>query len=236
LFENIAVVGIILFLAVIGGRVAAFFKLPMVTGYILVGIILGESYFSVINYQVSKDLQILADIAIGFIIFSIGGIFHFEQLKKNWKKILTLSLGESFTTALFVFVFCFIYSLFAPLTFMAVVFISIISISTAPAATVMVLREYDPEGPVTNYLYTLLGLNNFISIFLFSIASMIFLLVTHGNIATTFSWMPVWLQPAWFILGSMGTGFLLGIILAYFEHYEIRACGNIDFNRPGKAV
>jgi len=220
MFENLAIIGLILFLAVIGGRVAAFFKLPMVTGYILIGIILGRSYLGIIDSQVSGELQILADIAIGFIIFSIGGIFHLPRLRKRWKKMLALSLSESFMTFGLVFIFCLIYSFFLPLNFMAVVFISIIAISTAPAATVMVLREYDSEGPVTDYLYSLLGVNNFISIFLFSVASMIFLIFTHGEVQTTFEWMPVYLQPLWMILGSIAAGIALGFILAYLEHYE----------------
>lgn len=179
---------VVLIGSLVGGRLAARLHVPRVTGYLVVGLLAGPSFADLfglpyaITPQALDELRLLTDIALVLILVTIGGQFRTENLRRWHKRIIYFSLGEiglTFIVVALTTFFCnFLVLRFSvdgisllQTSFYFSIFLGIIAIATAPAATLMVIREYEAEGPSTSAILTLVGLNNFISIFAFAIAA-----------------------------------------------------------------
>ena len=187
---------VILVSALIGGRLATLCRIPRVTGYLLAGLITGPSFThlchlpSLVTHHALNELRLISDVALALILMNIGSQLRTENLRRWKQRIAFFSLSEALGTGLFVSVSVFVVNelivqhaitgltLFSSSLLFAL-FTGTISIATAPAATLMVVREYEAEGPVTSAILTLVSLNNLISVFLFSIA--VQLLVAPGG-------------------------------------------------------
>lgn len=196
-FQIIVALAVLLIGSLVGGRLAMLCRIPRVTGYLLAGLLVGPSFTNMfglphlVTHFALGELRLITDVALALILMNIGGQLRTENLRRWKHRIYLFSAGESLTTGLLVglAVFCanqFVLqasvaqlSLLQTSTYFAV-FTGIIGIATAPAATLMVIREYEADGPVTNVLLTLVGLNNLISAVTFAIACHL-LLTSNGN-------------------------------------------------------
>ena len=210
--------GALLILCLMMGRFVSHFRVPKVTGYLLAGILLSPSAINIFSNVLSQridssicELRFLCDLALGLIAFSIGGEFQNERFKKMGKKIITISLCETFATFFLVFCSLFFFTTNLPVA----ICLGILSIATAPAATLLVLREYDSEGVVTNSLLLLTGLNNFICLTLFTICFPAVIALSHGESSTTF--ILTIFSSLGSMLVSLAAGFILGFLLSVFE-------------------
>jgi len=185
----------VLFLsALFVGRAVFQWHLPRVTGYLLVGLCAGPSLSHLVGYPTLLDyadlarLEPVSHIALTLIMLAIGMHFQGEHLRRWQHRIAALSLCEIGITFTAVAIATTITHFFfgdveqiAPLQ--VGLFLGIISIATAPAATLLVIREYDSAGPVTDVVRTLIGLNNLVCVLLFNVA--VFSLLppsnTHSN-------------------------------------------------------
>lgn len=197
-FQIIMALAVLLIGALVGGRLATFCRIPRVTGYLLAGLLVGPSFAAIFNLPrlVSPfalgELRIIADVALALILMNIGGQLRTENLRRWKHRIYLFSAGEALSTGLLVGLSVFsvnhfvLQTVVAPLTLLQTstlfaVFTGIIGIATAPAATLMVIREYEADGPVTNALLTLVGLNNLLSAFAFAFATQL-LIVPDGDL------------------------------------------------------
>lgn len=210
--------GALLILCLMMGRFVSHFRVPKVTGYILAGILLSPSAIHMFSEVLSQrmegsicQLRFLCDLALGLIAFSIGGEFQNERFKKIGKKVLTISLCETVATFFLVSCLLFLFATNLPVA----ICLGILSIATAPAATLIVLREYDSEGEVTNSLLILTGLNNFICLTLFTICLPTVVALSHGE--SIAAWMEPLLSSLGSMLVSLAVGFILGFFLSVFE-------------------
>ncbi len=210
--------GALLILCLMMGRFVSHFRVPKVTGYLLAGIMLSPSAINIFSNVLSQrlddsicELRFLCDLALGLIAFSIGGEFQNERFKKMGKKIITISLCETFATFFFVFCSLFFFTRNLPVA----ICLGILAIATAPAATLLVLREYDSEGVVTNSLLLLTGLNNFICLTLFTICFPTVIALSHGESSSTF--ILTLFSSLGSMLVSLAAGFILGFLLSIFE-------------------
>ncbi|MEJ2700067.1 MAG: cation:proton antiporter [Desulfuromonadales bacterium] len=218
---------VILLGALVGGRLASLCRIPRVTGYLLVGLFAGPSFARVsglpelITPEALKDLRLISDVALALILMNIGGQFRMESLRRWKSRIFLFSLGESGITFLLVAAtglgvnLAFLQKSVAGLTILqtSVVFgllLGIIGVATAPAATLMVIREYEAEGPVTGTVLTLVGLNNLASILAFALAA--HLLIRPGESLSLLAFRM--LGP---ILIGGCLGFLLSIAAQWLE-------------------
>ena len=140
---------------------------------------------ALISWSSLDNLKFLSEIALALIMFAIGGQFRSEYLRRWGRQLFTLSCFEIGITFLFVFLTFFVANFFLLHSFVdpktglflsslqMAIFVAAIAIATAPAATLLVIREYESNGPVTEIVLALVGLNNFISIFIFNIFSFI---------------------------------------------------------------
>jgi len=227
-FQIITAVAVILIGSLVGGRVAAVCRVPRVTGYLLVGLLAGPSMAGLlhlphlITHRALEELQVLVDIALSLILMNIGAQLRTESLRRWKHRIILFSIGEAWATGLLVALCVFAMNQFflqklvigmdlLQTSLLFGVFTGIIGVATAPAATLMVIREYEAEGPVTNALLTLVSLNNLGSVIAFAIASQL-LVFPDGNLASV----------AYQTLFPIGLGGLFGFAMsAWAQRLEL---------------
>ena len=210
--------GFLLLFCLLLGRIVSHLRIPKVTGYILAGIVAGPSSLRFFSeglstslYNSLDELRFLSDLALGLIAFNIGGEFQQERFKKMGGGIVTVSLIETFITFSIVFCLLFLFTRNMP----AALCLGICAIATAPCATLLVLREYDSEGFVTNALTILTGLNNLICLGVFTLCFPIILIVGRGG-SLVGSSSTFFLSLTGF-LSSLVIGFILGFLFGIFE-------------------
>lgn len=156
----LAPVGAVMLLGLLGGKFARLIKLPKVTGYLLTGLIIGPSVLHLISKEVVESLSLLNDIALGLIMFSIGGVFEIHHIKQVGKKVLWLTVGQS-VGAIFLTTVALIV---VGMDFYPAILLGTIGIATAPAATILVCREFEAKGEFTDILITVVATSNIICI------------------------------------------------------------------------
>lgn len=200
---------IVVIVGVLGGKVATKFKLPSVSGYLVAGLFLGPSFFDLITKQDSVSFEIISELALSFIAFSIGSEFVYSEIKKLGKSIFIITLFEVIG-AIFV-VFAVMFFVFKQ-DFAFSIVIASMSAATAPAATLMVMKQYRAHGPVTKTLLPVVALDDVLGIIAFGIA----LAVAKISISVeTTSTAMMFLEPVIEIFGSVLLGFIIGVVLAF---------------------
>ena len=165
-------IGVLYFLAIGAGRLSSAIGIPRVTGYLIVGLAAGPSSSEILGLPALitlEQLHALApihDIILGLIVFTIGGSFSLRTIRKNGPKLFRISTFEVGLTALLVG----LGTAFLGASPIEAVFLSVISITTAPAATQMVMRECQSEGQLTDTVLPLIGINNLVAIIAFIIS------------------------------------------------------------------
>ena len=216
---GIITLGIILVGGLVGGKLAGIWHLPRVTGYLVAGLLIGPSFArltglpQLIGTQALDSLRIVSDIALGLIMLNIGGQCRTEHLKRWKQRLIWFACGEIALSFLLVSATAVLlnlavmqttlpgYSLWQTSLTLALL-LGVIGIATAPGATLMVIREYEADGPVTHTALTLVGINNVVSILAF-IASCIL----HPAKSV---WSMLWLMSGPLLLGGLA-GFAVSV-------------------------
>lgn len=203
----------------IGARAAGLLRLPAVTGYLVAGLILG--LIQVIPMQSLHGFEIVTDMALGFIAFSIGNELKWSLLKKLGKTPVFITLFETMGAVLVLFVALVAFGYPVPTALL----LSAIGASTAPAATLMIVRQYRAEGPVTHMLLPVVAMDNTVALITFSVLASIAQVMVAPPVDVS---ILVYLFPLAEILASLLVGALLGLLLAllmrFFERDNDRLC------------
>ena len=149
--------GLILLLALLAGHLVKVVRIPEVTGYILAGIALGPSVLGWVTAENLTALEVLSEVALGLILFSIGSVFQFSRFRRLGRQFLYLTLAESVLASVIVTVS--VLALGQP--WQVALLLGAIAIATAPASTLMVIRECDSSGPLTDNLLGIIAVNTF---------------------------------------------------------------------------
>jgi Kef-type K+ transport system membrane component KefB/CBS domain-containing protein len=174
--------------ALAGGRLAALCRIPRVTGYLITGLAAGPSLAdllglpSLLRTEALRELQIVSDVALALILMNIGGLFQIDHLRRWRHRIALFSLSEIGLTFILVAAAALVVNLTVLHKTVAALslwqtslwfalFLGIIAVATAPAATLMVIREYEAEGPVTGMVLTLVGINNLVAVLGYAVIS-----------------------------------------------------------------
>jgi len=200
-------VSIVLLIGVLGGRFAKVLHLPYVTGYLLGGLLIGPSIFGLITDIDVEGFGVVNQFALAAIAFSIGSEFNLKDLSKIGKKIVIITFAEAFTAILLVFLTSY-YILGQSFAFSII--LGTIASATAPAATVMIIRQYKAEGPLTRTLLPVVAIDDAVCVISFGIAMAIAKLSLGAGDA---SFIQMMIQPIVEIVGSLGIGFVVGILL-----------------------
>lgn len=195
----------------LGGKLAKILKLPNVSGYLVAGLFLGPSFFKLISSQDMNSFTIISEVALAVVAFSIGSEFVMKDMMKLGKSIVIITLAEVvgaiflvFSVMFFVFKQDFVFS----------IIIASMSAATAPAATLMVMRQYRSDGPVTRTVLPVVALDDVLGIMAFGIAmSVARIYVGAGE----FTFWQMISQPFIEIFGSIALGAVLGIVLTFLS-------------------
>ena len=165
--NTLLTLGVIFLSALVLAKVVDKIKLPSVTAYLLLGLLIGYSFFNIIPNELIKATDLISNIALGFIAFSIGRNFSFDTFKRIGKSIMWISILEASGAWLTVTILFFL--LLKQPIYISLLF-GAISAATAPAATVMVVREYKARGNFTNVLLGVVAIDDAWCLIIFSIS------------------------------------------------------------------
>lgn len=200
---------IVLLVGIVGGKVANHFKLPNVSGYLVAGLFLGPSFFHYINSGDIESFSIISELALAIIAFTIGSEFVIKDMLKLGKSIMIITLAE--VVGAIALVFGVMYYLFnQPFAFSII--IASMSAATAPAATLLVIRQFKADGPLTRTILPVVALDDVFGIIAFGIAMSLAKLSIGHQDSSVFQ---MFSEPFIEIGGSLLLGLLLGLILSF---------------------
>lgn len=215
-------------------RVVKLVHLPNVTGYLVGGLLIGPVLalilnrdYGIITGEELEGLKILTTLALGFIAFSIGGEFKLSAIKKIGGKVVTITFIQAFGAMMIVMGGLFVVHIIAPnlIDVPTILLLSAIATATAPAATLMVVRQYKAKGPVTDALLPVVAFDDAIGLMLFSIC---FALAEAVGAGKELTFVGAVLEPLKEIVLSIAVGgaigFLLGLMMRFFKSRANRLC------------
>lgn len=206
-------IGIILISGIIMGILVTYIKLPKVTGYLIAGVLIGPSVLKIIPKNISGNFGIISEVALGFIAYSIGSEFNFRHIKKIGNKIIIITICEALGAVILVdFVMFFIYKQSLPFSLV----IGAISAATAPAATLMVIRQYKAKGPLVNTLLPIVAMDDAVGIIIFGVSITIAKSLLSFN--GTISFFQMFIIPLWEIFLAIAIGTTIGIVLTFIAN------------------
>lgn len=160
-------IAIMLFCGFAMTRLTKLLKLPNVTAYITVGILIGPFCLNLIPENVIEGTDFLSDIALAFIAFSVGEFFKLNTLKKNGAKTVVITVFEAISASALVFVLTFF---ILRLDVVLCIVLSALAAATAPTSTAMTIRQTKAKGNFVDTLLQVIALDNVLSLIAFSIA------------------------------------------------------------------
>lgn len=190
-------------------RLTKLLKLPNVTAYIVTGILIGPYCLALVPPAVVDYTAFLPDIALAFIAFSTGEFFRFGALRGNGLKVLVITVLEACIASVFVFVASY-WVLGMDLAFSAV--LAALASATAPASTMMTIRQTGARGDFVNTLLQVVALDDVVGLLAYSVAISVALAASAGSPGGGFEFRNVMLPIALNVL-SLLLGAALGLLL-----------------------
>ena len=229
-FSIFAYIAILLFVALFSTRLMRLIKLPNVTGYIITGIIMGPFVFGLLfnnfTYENIKDGMVfkfvdqiswVSTVALGFIAFSIGTSFKTNVIKSLGKRVIVITILEALGASLLVFIALLIAHFIFPeyISWQLVLTLSAIASATAPAATLMVIKQYRAHGPLVDTLLPVVALDDAAALILFAILFQIATALAGGTISV----YTILVKPLLEIMISLVVGTALGFIISFMSRF-----------------
>lgn len=198
-------------------------KLPSVTAYLIAGVLIGPYCVGQLgirglgfdSHDAVSALSLVSDVALGFIAFSIGNEFRLSDLKQTGKQAFIIGVLQAFVATLFVDVALYVVHLIMPdkLTLPQVITLGAIATATAPAATLMVVRQYKAKGPLTDLLLPIVALDDAVGLIVFAVSFGIAKTLVSGQI----DMFSIIVNPIVEIVCSLTLGAIMGWILTQLE-------------------
>ncbi|MCQ2741961.1 MAG: cation:proton antiporter [Bacilli bacterium] len=219
-------------IALLSSRVMKLIKLPNVTGYLITGILVGPFvlglFFNNFNFTndpannqilgLVKNLSWISEVALGFIAFTIGSSFKLSTIKSLGKKVLVITIFEALGGSILTIAGLSIAHLIWPtyIPWEIVITLGAVAAATAPAATLMVIKQYNAHGPLVNTLLPVVALDDAAALILFSILFSVSKTIANG---TGFDVYTGLVKPILEILISLGIGAIFGFIISGVAHF-----------------
>lgn len=204
-------------------RVFKPFKLPSVTAYLIAGVLigpycLGALHMEGLGFSTSEEvgsLALVSEVALGFIAFSIGNEFRLDDLKHTGKQAVVIGILQAFTATVLVDLALFTVHTIMPdkLSLPQVLTLGAIAAATAPAATLMVVRQYKAKGPLTSLLLPIVALDDAVGLVVFAVSFGVAKTLVNGTI----DFVSIFVNPILEIVGSLVLGALMGWVLTQLE-------------------
>lgn len=204
-------IGIIILSGYLGKKLSNRIKLPGVTGYLIMGVLLGCSLFNLLKPEFLETTGLFTDMTLGIVGFIIGSQLAIRTFRQIGRRVFTMLFTESFGAFILVFFTILIFTR----RFELALLVAAVAPATAPAGTVAVLQEYRAKGILTNSLLTIAGLDDGVCIMIYVFASAIakvFLFNTESISILHIILVPLYRIILAVVVGGAG-GFLLSLIL-----------------------
>ena len=215
--------------ALIGGlmlsRLTKRLNLPAVTAYLVAGLLLGPFALGRLNipglgFQTLEQVKLIGIItqtALGFIAFTIGNEFRLSQLKAMGSSAIIIGILQAVITTIVVDIILIALHLCFPeiISIPCAITLGAIASATAPAATLMVVRQYKADGPLTRLLMLVVAIDDAVGLLLFSVSFGIATALAHGQVSV----LAVVVEPILEIVLSLGLGSIMGWLLNWVEQF-----------------
>lgn len=216
-------VSIALLAGLIMTRVVKPLKLPAVTAYLVAGVLVGPYCLGALNiggvgfnsHEAVEKLALVSEVALGFIAFSIGNEFRLEDLKHTGKQAFVIGILQAVVATVLVDIaLIFVYRIMPDKISVAqAITLGAIATATAPAATLMVVRQYKAKGPLTKILLPIVALDDAVGLIVFAVSFGIAKTLVVGNL----DMISIIVNPLVEIVASLALGALMGWILTQLE-------------------
>ncbi len=205
-------------------RLAKPLGLPAVTAYLIAGVIIGPYLLGRFNIgfnftdNTTAKYQVLCDLALGFIAFAIGNEFRLSQLKKIGKQATVIGVFQALFTTLVVDIILIGLSLILgndrfPMS--AAIILAAVATATAPAATLMVVRQYKAKGPLTDLLLPIVALDDAVGLVIFAVSFGVAGAVSNGSVDA----VSMIVNPLLEVVLSIILGALMGLLFTLCERF-----------------
>lgn len=205
-------------------RLAKKVQLPAVTAYLIAGVLIGPFVLGAlgipgigITENQIEGFGIISDLALGFIAFSMGNEFRLAQLKKIGKRATIIGIFQALFTTVLVDVVLIVLHFIMPdkLSLPAAIVLGSVATATAPAATLMVVKQYKAKGPVTDVLLPVVALDDAVGLVVFAISFGVAKSLGAGAVDV----LSVILEPLLEVVLSLALGFVMGLLFTLCERY-----------------
>jgi len=221
--QTLLLVATALFAGLLMTRLFVKFHLPDVTAYLVAGVLIGPCVLGRLNiigfstFEQVDSLSLISDVALGFIAFAIGHEFRLSALKQTGKQATIIGILQACVATLFVDLALIGFHFLRPdlLSLPVAITLGAIAAATAPAATLMVVRQYKAKGPVTDVLLPVVALDDAVGLVVFAVSFGIAQAMQNG----TTNIIALILEPLMEVVLSLAFGGLTGFILTYLERY-----------------
>lgn len=199
------------------------FKLPAVTAYLIAGVLVGPYCLGALHIgglgftsaNAVHALSLISEVALGFIAFSIGSEFRLEDLKKIGKQAFGIGIFQALVATLFVDIALYIVHIIMPdkISMPQLITLGAIATATAPAATLMVVRQYKANGPLTKLLLPIVALDDAVGLIVFAVSFGIAKTLISGTV----DFVSIFINPLVEIIASLTLGAVMGWVLTQLE-------------------
>lgn len=203
-------IAIILAAGFLATRITKLLKLPNVTAYVVAGMIIGPFCLKAVPQKVIDGSAFVSDVALAFIAFSAGEFFRFSSFKGKGRQLIIITLFESLTASLFVFVLT--YFVLGLGTAFSLV-LSALASATAPASTLMTIRQTGAKGDFVDTLISVVALDDVVSLLAYSVAISVATATIAGSVDAKTVALPIVYNLLMIILGALA-GFALKLLMA----------------------
>ena len=221
--NTLLTVSIALLAGLLMTRVFKPLKLPSVTAYLIAGVLIGPYCVGGLginglgfdSHEKLEALSLVSEVALGFIAFSIGNEFRLQDLKKTGRQALVIGIVQAITATLFVDLALIALHLAMPdkLSLPQVIVLGAIATATAPAATLMVVRQYKADGPLTKLLLPIVALDDAVGLVVFAV----FFGISKSLVMGEVDLISIIFNPIIEIVLSLVLGAIMGVILTFLE-------------------
>ncbi len=223
--QTLLTLSVALFAGLMLSRLAKLLKLPAVTAYLVAGILVGPyllGAFGVegLGFTSMENIhtyRLLSDVALGFIAFSIGNEFRWSQLKKTGKQATVIGIFQAVVATVLVDAALIGLHFLMPdkLPLPTAIVLGAVASATAPAATLMVVRQYKAKGPLTDLLLPIVALDDAVGLVLFAVSFGIAKALVLGHV----DMLSIVLEPILEVVCSLLLGLVMGLLFSFFERF-----------------
>ncbi|MBR3869066.1 MAG: cation:proton antiporter [Clostridia bacterium] len=205
-------------------RLVKLVKLPAVTAYLIAGVLIGPFVLGAFNIpgigittEQIEGFGIISDVALGFIAFSMGNEFRLAQLKKIGRQATIIGVFQALFTTIIVDTVLILLHLAMPdkLTLPAAIVLGAVATATAPAATLMVVKQYKAKGPVTDILLPVVALDDAVGLMVFAVSFGVAKSLSTGTIDV----LSVIVEPVLEVVLSILLGLVMGGLFTFCEKF-----------------